>query len=296
MGGFYGSTHVRTDQFDRVREVVERVAREKKFACLLSPVINGWVGIYNDQYGQIPLGEELARYFREDVLSMLVHDDDVFCYWYFRDGMLVDQYNSCPDYFGEEEAGDWSGHPERLGPLVDDLAKLEALEKIVHPEPGEPQRLEPEVAQQVKMSTQLSSNIEDLLSHPEKLIAFGMENKIPFPPQLSMVVRQMTEEGKSLEEIQRAVMERPELMQNYFVSIVQLFMQQTQAEMESHPPVLDEEDYSIPSRGYLFASHQMTEFAGLLGIPNVPNAYEYLLQGETDFTERWEEFVEIGAK
>lgn len=32
-------------------------------------------------------------------LAILVHDDDVFVYFLFRNGELMDSYNSCPSYF-----------------------------------------------------------------------------------------------------------------------------------------------------------------------------------------------------
>lgn len=293
MGADYGSTHIRTEQFDKVREVVERLAVEEEFSCLLSPVIDGWIGIYNDMNGLAPLGASLAKHFREDILSMMVYDDDVFCYWYYRGGQLVDRYNSCPDYFGETQEGDWSGHPERLKPLVSSPQNLEALKQVVHPEPDPQPPLPPNIAQQVNHMKEISSSIEDLMKNPEKMVAFGMQNNVPFPPEITARIRQMAEHGNSLEEIQKAVMERPELFQNYFVSIIQVFMTQQQAQTPPETPLSEASDFSIPSQVYAFAGHQMIEFASLLKIPNVPTAYEYLLEGETDGIVQWNEFIQI---
>jgi len=38
------------------------------------------------------------------VLHVVVHDDDIFCYFFYRGGRLVDRYNSFPDYFAEASA------------------------------------------------------------------------------------------------------------------------------------------------------------------------------------------------
>ncbi len=43
----------------------------------------------------------------------------------------------------------------------------------------------------------------------------------------------------------------------------------------------------------VFASELMQRFADLLGLPNAVNAYEYLMEGETEGTEAWEEFIHI---
>ena len=48
---------------------------------------------------------------------MVVHDDDVLAYEYFRDGRRIDRYNSMPDYFedvSEKERSSLRGGPERL--------------------------------------------------------------------------------------------------------------------------------------------------------------------------------------
>ncbi|GHT41272.1 hypothetical protein FACS189443_2810 [Planctomycetales bacterium] len=45
----------------------------------------------------------LSEKFQTDVINIDIHDDDVFCYWYFCNGEEIDSFNSCPDYFGEAE-------------------------------------------------------------------------------------------------------------------------------------------------------------------------------------------------
>jgi hypothetical protein len=111
----------------------------------------------------------------------MVHDD-IFAYSFYRGGQLLDQYNSCPDYFdddfGEEEAGPSGGHPEVFRDLLGDEG-LEGLREL----------------------------------------------------------------------------------------------------LAADQPV--------------FAGESLARFAELLGLPNACSSYEYLVQGETDDVEGWDEFVHV---
>jgi hypothetical protein len=143
MGSFYGSVHVRTEDREAVRKVLEQVARKLKARFLLGPVLNGWVAVYPDNNGQdIRIPAALAGKVPVDVLYVMVHDDDIFMYSFYQNGELVDQYNSCPDYFDgfgdegdlEAEFGEGAvesgGRPEVFRHLLkndSDLAELEAL-------------------------------------------------------------------------------------------------------------------------------------------------------------------------
>jgi hypothetical protein len=132
MGAFYGSIQVRRDDRDAVLTAVERVATERGVRCLVSPVLNGWIGVYPEHYGQDDtFGAGLARELSGLVLHMLVHDSDVMVYWLWQDHQLVDSYVSRPGRFG---AGDqmaqerMSGEPESfravIGSKVDKLADV----------------------------------------------------------------------------------------------------------------------------------------------------------------------------
>ena len=55
------------------------------------------------------------------MFHLLVHDDDFFVYEYYRDGKLVDRFNSRPDYFAPvsaSEARKLRGRPETFGHLA----------------------------------------------------------------------------------------------------------------------------------------------------------------------------------
>lgn len=122
MGAFFGSIQVRRDERDAVVAAVEKVAAERGMRCLVSPVLNGWVGIYPEHYGQDDtFGAAVARELAGVVLHMLVHDSDVMAYWLWRDHQLVDSYISRPGHF---DAGDrlaqerMSGDPEAFRALI----------------------------------------------------------------------------------------------------------------------------------------------------------------------------------
>jgi hypothetical protein len=132
MGAFYGSVQVRSEDRSGVKAVAEEVARALHASMLVGPVIDGWVGLYPEMNGQnVAVGAALAAQISADVLHLIVHDDDVFAYWLYREGQLVDSFWSLPGYFDEgnrahEEA--MSGDPNAFRPILGDgverIAKL----------------------------------------------------------------------------------------------------------------------------------------------------------------------------
>jgi tetratricopeptide (TPR) repeat protein len=134
MGAFYGSILVRTDNTDVVKLALEDVAQETDCKFQLGPVINGWASVFPNNGGQSDqIPAEIARRLPYDIFHLIVHDDDIFGYYFYRDGRLMDEYNSCPDYFGEvpeEEMEESRGNPELFKNLLRDpksLAKLKSL-------------------------------------------------------------------------------------------------------------------------------------------------------------------------
>src|ERR1700677_2244674 len=103
MGGHYGSIHVRTDDAEAVQSAAFKIAREKNVRFLVAPAIKGWVSVFPWNNGVDPaVSERLATLLPDaDVIHGMVHDDDVFAYWYYQNGELKDLYNSCPNYFDE---------------------------------------------------------------------------------------------------------------------------------------------------------------------------------------------------
>jgi hypothetical protein len=133
MGGHYGSVQLHTDDRQRVKQAAEQVARAKGIKCLVGPALNGWVGVYPENNGQDEkVGEEIARRVGGEAIHLVVHDDDIFAYWFWRDGKLIDSFWSKPGYFGAEnvEAEEaMTGKPQMFAHLVGD--RLEELRKLL---------------------------------------------------------------------------------------------------------------------------------------------------------------------
>jgi hypothetical protein len=132
LGGFYGSVQLRSDR-DRVKAAAEQVVRARKIRCLVGPAINGWVGVYPEQNGQDQtIGEEIARITGGEAIHLVVHDDSIFAYWFWRDGVLVDSYWSRPGYFfnrGKAAQEAMAGRPELFGPMIGE--RVEKLRQLL---------------------------------------------------------------------------------------------------------------------------------------------------------------------
>jgi WD40 repeat protein len=131
MGAFFGSIHVRTESSDTVQKALEQVAKGADCKFLLGPALNGWISVFPHNGGQsAEISTEIAKHLPHDIFHLVVHDDDIFCYYFYRNGQEVDQYNSCPDYFekvSDEEKQKCQGHPELFQDL---LRKPELLSKL----------------------------------------------------------------------------------------------------------------------------------------------------------------------
>jgi hypothetical protein len=76
------------------------------------------------------LASGLSARFNCPVLALLNHDDDVLYFELYENGKKTDQYNSTPDFMGEEpdedEAGDEAGGDGRTPPSGGDATRLAA--------------------------------------------------------------------------------------------------------------------------------------------------------------------------
>ena len=103
MGNFYVNHTVRAPR-DRVVTFLKKEGQ----TAFVSPTKVGYTVVYDkqcdaqDMYAITELGEKMSAALKAPVLAFLNHDDDLLCYWVFHQGELVEEYNSCPDYFDEE--------------------------------------------------------------------------------------------------------------------------------------------------------------------------------------------------
>src|SRR5829696_2694227 len=114
MGLFCANLHFRTEDDRALSAALERrgVARYR-----LLPAGNGWTSLYEERASRQDddwirdLGGGLSQDLQVAAIAFLVHDSDVACYWLFDGGRLVDEYNSCSDYFDDDADPDESSRP-----------------------------------------------------------------------------------------------------------------------------------------------------------------------------------------
>jgi WD40 repeat protein len=137
MGEFFDAIYTRgTDPAVLPRQLAN-AARELKCCFLVAPEIQGWTAIYASRGQDGNVAKTLHKILETEVLYTLVHDGDLFCYDYHRDGKLVDEYNSRPDYFAKVSARkrqSVAGKPELLLSLLRHPSDADELESILHSE------------------------------------------------------------------------------------------------------------------------------------------------------------------
>jgi predicted transcriptional regulator len=319
MGGFYDSIHVRTDAYESIKDILKDFAKQKGYKFYLSPPINGWISFFPDKYGDEQLADMLAKHLEFDFFRLLVHDDDVFCYWYYQDGNVMDEYNSCPDYFGEEvteeERERLKGRPEVFPHLVDDVSKIEEIRATLKPSPvvrdiDFPDQLPDEVKENIA----LVEEVKDFTQDPQAMMRFLSDNPQLFEKEHKEMLAQLLSKGiKSKEGIQE-FLEKSEKVHDLAIKITEEFMKSRRVAKESRSATeaSDKEDdvaaslekmvgdsFFVDTEGDiqppedLFVSYKMARFAKLLGISNAVTSYEYLAAGETEDIFEWDKFIEI---
>lgn len=150
-----------------------RTQTEMRF--FLAPAVNGWVSIYNDQCGQVSIGDRITCHLPCDIVSLMVQDDNIFCCWYYKNGQLIDHYNSCPDYFGEEvteqEKEECKGHPDCYQDLLTDPKQIFSLQRIFNPARTDRHITIPQKdMRKLKKIQQLSEATDKFLNDPQAML------------------------------------------------------------------------------------------------------------------------------
>lgn len=108
MGTFLVNVHVQTDDRAAVERELRRLSLDR---CWLTPPSGGWTSVYEEQASTQndewirELTIQLSARVHAPAIAFLVHDSDLVCYWLFDRGRLLDEFNSCPDYFDAGEDG-----------------------------------------------------------------------------------------------------------------------------------------------------------------------------------------------
>jgi hypothetical protein len=317
MGGWYNSIHVRSESIEPVRNVLRGLTRDKKYKFLLSPVINGWVGIFAQMQPRVQISTKIAKKLPLDIIELAVYDDDVFCYWYFREGKLIDSFNSCPDYFGQpiskKYADSLKGHPEVFSDILSDDEKLVQLRQIIT-EVSTPPRLDeiypPDVRQKITELGTISEKMDHLAKNTEKISEFISANPQLFDDHSEMF-RKLFEKGEitSVEDTIKFFL-KDDRGKEFIQKILEQYVEHTGLSVELDSSYKNLPEVGTPDSSFfeksstedviqempfpvVFVSEYMLRFADLFGIQNSLTSYEYLQQGDTDDISRWDEFIEI---
>ena len=114
MGLFCVSFHVQTTNVDSLSAALDRRGMQRRRVL---PAKNGWTSLYEERSSQQDdarirdLASGLSRDLKVAAIAFLVHDSDMACYWLYDQGNLLDEYNSCPDYFDADGPEDESPAP-----------------------------------------------------------------------------------------------------------------------------------------------------------------------------------------
>ncbi len=158
MGAFFTNFQVRNVSTRKVCAAVPKLTDSRGY---VSPESNGWITVYleateaqNDEtFHNIASG--LSKSLKADVLGFLVHDSDIAAYWLYRNGTLTDEFNSAPDYFGEDVDDKTrervSGNTDALLPLCSASATRAQLDEVLHPADGPPAMAEDIVMELAKL-------------------------------------------------------------------------------------------------------------------------------------------------
>lgn len=296
MGNFLGSTHVKIDSEVELKALLSKMAVQENFKCYISPPINGWVSIFRDQCGQIPLGESIAKQFINDIIDVMVHDDDVFCYCYLKNGQLIDSFNSCPDYFGETELdSDLSkGNPEVFKDLLADPQQITALKQVL-----KQKDITAELSDNtnsLKDIMDISNKLDELMKDPVKMLQVALENDPSVQEKIKSLTKDIPGEP-SQEAIVKLLETKPELLQEIMGQVIASVMKQPDILLQPKPKHKDgnvsSDQPDTKGNNYLFASMQLQDFANIIGLPNAMTCYEYLEQAETDDIINWDKFIKI---
>lgn len=104
MGIFYVNHTVRAPQ-PHVIAVLKKEGR----TAFVSPTFNGYTVICDrqcddqDPVAIAQLGQKLSAQLESPALAVLNHDDAILCYWLFEQGRLIEEYDSFPDCFEDED-------------------------------------------------------------------------------------------------------------------------------------------------------------------------------------------------
>ncbi|HBC43021.1 MAG TPA: hypothetical protein DCZ88_14340 [Pseudanabaena sp.] len=122
VGTFFVNYQVRETKTAKIIKTLQNLIESRAY---VSSFKQGWVSVY-DEFSDLQNEQELHRLAKDlsghlatDVLAFLVHDSDILIYLIYKQGKLVDEYNSRSDYWEKVSSttrNRLKGKPEALLP------------------------------------------------------------------------------------------------------------------------------------------------------------------------------------
>ncbi len=145
MGSFFTNFQIHNSSTAKVAKILPKIITGEAY---FSPANNGWVTVYTEESetqakGVITnIAAKMSKELKTEVFGFMVHDSDIAVYWLYRNGKIVDEFNSCPDYFGEEidneECQRVRGNTDALLPLCIVGTQRDDLDSLLHSKDDRP--------------------------------------------------------------------------------------------------------------------------------------------------------------
>lgn len=119
MGLFCVNFHFRTED----QSALAASLKKRKIANhRILPAKNGWISLLEERASDQDdrrirqLAGDISKDLKSPAIAFMVHDSDIACYWLYDRGRLLDEFNSCPDYFDDDGGGGSPacGNPKEL--------------------------------------------------------------------------------------------------------------------------------------------------------------------------------------
>ena len=124
MGASFTNCNVRTKNAAKCEKAL---ASSMSSRALLTGSKNGWITVYDEESESQDvrilrrLAKKLSAELKTVAVGILVHDSDIFQYLVYENGVLIDQFDSKPDYFGpvsDAQKNEWRGDFSKLLPYA----------------------------------------------------------------------------------------------------------------------------------------------------------------------------------
>lgn len=131
MGAFYTNFTIATTEQDKLTALLKKLGRN----AYISAAAGNFTYVYDENCEQNgdeteELAKKISQALDSVVLAAMNHDDDILIYLLYDKGELIDSYNSCPKYFGDEVVG-MDGNAAKLAAAFKALTKMDKIEQIL---------------------------------------------------------------------------------------------------------------------------------------------------------------------